>query len=131
VAAGSRSAEAASAFSDQFGEITAHPSYEALLCDDQVDAIYIATPHPFHAEWAIRAAEAGKHILCEKPFALNHGQAMAMVEAAREHGVFLMEALMYRFHPQTARVIELVRGGAIGTVGLVEATFSFDKQPQV
>ena len=71
-----------------------------------------------HAEWAIRAAEAGKHILCEKPLTLNHAEAMAVVEAARAHDVFLMEAFMYRCHPQTARLVELIRDGAIGDVRL-------------
>jgi len=90
-----------------------------------VQAVYISVPHPFHAEWCIKAARAGKHILCEKPLTLNHAEAMAVAEAARENGVFLMEAFMYRCHPQTARLVELIRSGAIGRVGVVQATFSF------
>jgi hypothetical protein len=77
-----------------------------VLADNEVQAVYIATPHPWHAEWSIKAAEAGKHILCEKPIALNHAQAMTGVEAAARHDVFLMEAYMYRCHPQTAKLVE-------------------------
>ena len=102
VAVGSRSKDTAEAFGSQFGVARRHGSYEALLADPEVQAVYIATPHPMHAEWAIKAAEAGKHILCEKPLALNYPEAMAVIEAARRHDVFLMEAFMYRCHPQTA-----------------------------
>lgn len=90
-----------------------------------MNAVYISTPHPQHAEWAIAAAEAGKHILCEKPLTLNHAEAMAVVEAARRNGVFLMEAFMYRCHPRTARIAELIREGVVGRVRLIRATFSF------
>ena len=100
-------------------------SYEALLADKDVQAVYIATPHPMHAEWAIKAAEAGKHILCEKPIGMNHAEAMAIIEAARRHDVFLMEAFMYRCHPQTAKLVELLRQKAIGEVRVIQATFSF------
>lgn len=102
-----------------------HASYEALLADPEVEAVYIATPHPSHAEWAIRAAQAGKHILCEKPFTMNAREAERVIEAARSAGVFLMEAFMYRCHPQTVRLLDLIRSGTIGTVRLVSATFSF------
>src|SRR6185295_19105405 len=98
---GSRTQEAADRFGTEFKVERRHASYDALLADDQVEAVYIAPPHPMHAEWAIKAAEAGKHILCEKPLAMNHAEAMAVIEAAREHDVFLMEAFMYRCHPQT------------------------------
>jgi predicted dehydrogenase/aryl-alcohol dehydrogenase-like predicted oxidoreductase len=123
-AIGSRSAEKAAAFAAEHGG-TAHGSYEALLADPAVQAIYIATPHPDHAAWVIRAAEAGKHVLCEKPLALNHPEAMVAVESCRGHGVLLMEGFMYRFHPQTAKILEMVRSGALGTIGLVQATFGF------
>ena len=125
VAVGSRSKEKAEAFGAQFGVARRHAAYEELLADPQVQAVYIATPHPMHAEWTIKAAEAGKHILCEKPLALNHPEAMAAVEAARSHDVFLMEAFMYRCHPQTARLVELIRSKAIGEVCIIHATFSF------
>ena len=125
VAVASRTQAAADAFADQFNIPKRHASYEALLADPDVEAVYISTPHPMHAEWAIKAAEAGKHILCEKPLALNYPQAQAVVEAAREHDVFLMEAFMYRCHPQTARLVELIRQRVIGDIGVIHATFSF------
>ena len=125
VAVGSRSKDTAEAFGSQFGIACRHGSYEEFLADPRVQAVYIATPHPMHAEWTIKAAEAGKHILCEKPLALNYPEAMASVEAARRNDVFLMEAFMYRCHPQTARLVELIRSKAIGEVCLVQATFSF------
>lgn len=124
-AVASRSDQKAREFAEEFGIETHYGSYEQLLDDATLDAVYIAVPHPFHAEWAIKAARASKHILCEKPLALNYPQAMAVVEAAREAGVFLMEAFMYRCHPQTARLVELVREGAIGEVRVIDAVFSF------
>src|SRR5580765_1443630 len=113
VAVASRSREKAETFAREHGVAKAHGSYEALLEDDEVDAIYIATPHPLHAQWAIRCAQAKKHVLVEKPIGMNHAQAMAVVEAARVNNVFLMEAFMYRCHPQTRKLVELIRGGAI------------------
>ena len=127
VAVGSRSQESAMRFGREFGlpPAACHAAYEALLADPEVQAVYISTPHPGHAEWVIRCAEAGKHILCEKPLTINHGEAVAVVEAARRHDVFLMEAFMYRCHPQTERLVQLIREGAIGKVRMVQATFSF------
>ena len=125
VAVGSRSQQKAKEFSREFNVPRAYGSYEALLTDDDVQVVYIATPHATHAEWAIRAAQAGKHILCEKPLALNHGEAMTVVEAAIRHDVFLMEGFMYRCHPQTAKLVELLHNGAIGEVRMMRATFSF------
>lgn len=124
-AVGSRTAEAAQKFAAAHSIVRAHGSYEALLADPGIDAVYVATPHPQHAEWVIKAVEAGKHVLCEKPLGLSHAEAMVMVEAAREHGVVLMEAFMYRCHPQTAKIAELIRSGALGTIGLVQAAFGF------
>jgi len=124
VAIGSRSDDAAAAFAKDF-PATCHGSYEALLADPRVQAVYVSTPHPAHAQWAIRAAEAGKHVLCEKPLAMNQREAKSMVDAARRHGVFLMEAFMYRCHPQTARLVELIREQTIGEIKLIRATFSF------
>lgn len=124
-AVASRSPERATAFAAAHGVPRVHDSYAALLADPGVDAVYIATPHPEHARWTVAACEAGKHVLCEKPFALNAWEAEAMIQAAREHRVFLMEAFMYRCHPQTARVVELVRGGAIGEVKVIRAAFGF------
>ncbi len=125
VAVASRSLDKGQQFAAPFGIDCAHGNYESLLADDEVDAVYIATPHPMHASWAIRAAEAGKHVLCEKPLALNAAQASAMIEAAREHGVFLMEAFMYRCNPQTLKLIELLKERVIGDVKVIQASFGF------
>jgi len=126
-AVASRTEASARALAEQFGgSARVHATCEELLEDPEVDAVYIATPHPKHAFWAIRAAEAGKAILCEKPIGINGAQAMAIVEAARVHGVFLMEAFMYRTTPQTEKVVELIREGAIGEVQVIEASFSFN-----
>ena len=125
IAVGSRDHSSAKSFAEKFNPITAHGSYEALLADPDVQAVYISTPHPFHAEWCIKAARAKKHILCEKPLTLNYPEAMVVAEAARENKVFLMEAFMYRCHPQTAKLVDLIRSGEIGDVGVIQATFSF------
>jgi predicted dehydrogenase len=124
-AVGSRAQASADRFAREFSVPRAHGTYEALLEDREVQAVYVATPHPLHAGWALRAAQAGRHILCEKPLTLNHPGALAVVGAARAHGVLLMEAFMYRCHPQTAKVVEFVANGALGRVGLVQATFSY------
>jgi predicted dehydrogenase len=124
VAVGSRNSVTASSFAQDFGGVRAHGSYEALLADPGVNVVYVATPHPLHSAWAIRSAEAGKHILCEKPLALNRAEAERMIAAAQRHRVFLMEAFMYRCHPQTAALVALIRDGAIGELRLIRATFS-------
>jgi predicted dehydrogenase/aryl-alcohol dehydrogenase-like predicted oxidoreductase len=128
VGVASRSQESADAFGAQFDVPKCFSSYEKLLDDPEIEAVYIATPHPLHAEWTIRAADAKKHILCEKPLTLNYPDAMRVVEAARRNGVQLMEAFMYRCHPQTARVVELIQSGVLGEVRQIEATFAFDGQ---
>ncbi|PTY01914.1 oxidoreductase [Verrucomicrobia bacterium LW23] len=131
VAVASRDAERAQKFVDDVAAlfpgqtITPYASYEAILADPQVQAVYIATPHTDHVRWAIAAAEAGKHILVEKPIATDAFKAGAAVEAARQHGVFLMEAFMYRAHPQMAKVREVIESGRIGSVTSIQATFSF------
>jgi predicted dehydrogenase/aryl-alcohol dehydrogenase-like predicted oxidoreductase len=125
LAVGSRSKELAEKFRESFKVPRAYSSYDELLEDDEVQAVYISTPHPFHAEWAIRAAEAGKHILCEKPIGINFPEAMAIVEAAQRNDVFLMEAFMYRCHPQIKKLLELIRDKVIGEIRMIQATFSF------
>ncbi|MDD4890513.1 MAG: aldo/keto reductase [Phycisphaerae bacterium] len=125
LAVGSRTQEKADAFANEHNIPRRYVGYDKLLADPDVQAVYIATPHPLHAEWAIRAAEAGKHILCEKPIGINHGQAMAIVEAAAANDVFLMEAYMYRCSPQTAKLVELVRSRIVGDVRVIRATFAF------
>ncbi|WP_329479653.1 aldo/keto reductase [Kribbella sp. NBC_01484] len=125
VAVGSRSIDSANAFADKYDITNRHGSYDDLLADPDVDAVYVATPHPMHPEWAIKAAEAGKHVLCEKPLAINKAWAEAMIEAAVRNDVFLMEAYMYRCLPQTKLVAQLVRDGELGTVHQIQATFAF------
>ncbi len=127
VAVGSRRRETAERFGAEFGLAAhgCHASYEALLADEQVQAVYISNPHPGHAEWAVKCAEAGKHILCEKPLAMTAAEAGEIVAAARRHGVFLMEAFMYRCHPQTLALTKLIRDGAIGSGKPIQAAFSF------
>jgi len=126
VAVASRTPEAAASFSAEFAGIRAHGSYEALLSDPEVEVVYIATPHPGHAHWSILAARAKKHILCEKPLGMNHAEVSAIVRAARENDVFLMEAFMYRCHPQTQEVARLIRTGALGRVRGIQASFGID-----
>ncbi|MEO8685428.1 MAG: aldo/keto reductase [Devosia sp.] len=99
--------------------------YDALLADPNIDAVYIAVPHTGHAEWAIKAAEAGKHVLVEKPLALSAFEADAVFHAHRKAGTFAGEAFMYRLHPQTAKIIELVKSGAIGEVRMIQSSFGF------
>lgn len=104
----------------------AHGSYEALLADPDIEAIYIPLPNSQHAEWSIRAAQAGKHVLCEKPLAATAAEARRIADACRASGVLLLEAFMYRFHPQTRWVQEQVAAGLIGPVRLVRSNFAFD-----
>lgn len=125
VAVGSRTAEAAQAFGTRFGAARAHPSYEALANDPEVDAIYVATPHTLHKDNTLLCLAAGKPVLCEKPFAINAGEAAEMIAAARERGLFLMEAMWTRFLPHMVELRELLRAGAIGEVRLLKADFGF------
>lgn len=125
VAVASRSEEKAQDFADKQGIPRAYGSYEALLAAEDIDAVYIPLPNSLHREWTIKAAEAGKHILCEKPLALNAAECEEMAAAAEQHGVVLMEAFMYRLHPQTEKVLELIQGGVIGDLRLIYAVFTF------
>lgn len=125
VAVASRTQESVDKFAAQYNIPRVYSSYTALLDDPDVDIVYISTPHHLHARWSIAAAEAEKHILCEKPLALNFAEASSIVEAARRNDVFLMEAFMYRCHPQTARLVKLLREQIIGDVRVIQATFSF------
>ena len=124
-AVASRELYKAESFACSFGALTAYGSYQSLLDDDKVDAVYICTPHPVHAEWIVKAARAGKHVLCEKPLALNYAEAMAAVQAAHDNHVFLMEAYMYRCNPQTKTIIDIVSKGTLGKVRSIEASHSF------
>jgi len=100
--------------------------YDALLRDPEIDAVYIATPHTGHAEWAIKTIRAGKHVLVEKPIALSAYDADAIFHEARKVGVFAGEAFMYRLHPQTAKLIELIKSGVIGDIRIVRSSFGFN-----
>ncbi len=113
------------ALATDFALPRSYARYEDLLADKNVDAVYISVIHPHHARWAIAAARAKKHILVEKPIAMSSSEAEAMVEAARQNDVFLMEAFMYRCHPQMSRLAELIRSGAIGEVLVIRSTLSF------
>ncbi len=126
IAVASRTMESAQRFAAEHHVPKAYGNYQALLDDPEIEAVYIATPHPMHAEWAIKAAHAGKHILCEKPLTVNEAEARQVIDAARQNDVFLMEAFMYRCHPQTHKLIELIRNGVIGEVRVIQATFSFN-----
>lgn len=121
----SRSQQKAEEFGEKFNVPNRYGSYEQMLEDEKIQAVYISTPHPMHPEWTIKCAEAGKHILCEKPIALNRAGAMAAIESARRNDVFLMEAFMYRCSPQTKKLVELLKDKTIGDVKLIQATFSF------
>jgi xylose dehydrogenase (NAD/NADP) len=125
VAVASRDQAVADSYASQWEIPRAFGSYEAMLESGDVDAIYNPLPNHLHAEWTIRALERGKHVLCEKPFALSLTDVDRMAEAARRSGRVLAEAFMYRHHPQTKQVGEWVRGGRLGEVTLVRGIFSF------
>lgn len=130
VAVASRDADRAETFAAEHGIPQAYGSYEALLERDDIDAVYIPLPNSMHREWTIRAARAGKHVLCEKPLALDAAECDEMAAAADDAGVKLMEAFMYRFHPRTERVLEMLREGRIGRVGAVRSAFTFRLRSQ-
>lgn len=125
VAIASRDADKAKQIAQSLNLPRAFDSYEAMLDSPDIDAVYIPLPNSLHHAWTIRAAEARKHILCEKPFALNTAQVDEMIAAAKQHRVQLMEAFMYRFHPQFARVKELIAHGTIGDVRVIRSAFCY------
>ena len=125
VAVASRDRERAEAYARENQIERAYASYEALLADPEVEAVYISLPNSLHVEWSIRALQAGKHVLCEKPLSRRPAEVEEAFDAAEQAGLVLMEAFMYRHNPQTARLQELVDMGAIGTLQLVRAAFSF------
>ena len=120
-----RDGDKAAAFAKEFGVNRSYSSFEDLLADPEIDAVYISTPHTLHAKWTIKAANAGKHVLCEKPIAVNHGSAMAVAEAARRNGVVILEGYMYRFHPQIDTLVDLLSTGVVGAIQHIDASFSF------
>ena len=121
----SRDGARAAATAAQLGIPRHHGSYQDLVDDPEVEAIYIPLPNHLHGVWTLQAAAAGKHVLCEKPFAMTSAEAQQMVDACETAGVALMEAFMYRFHPLWVRAVELVRGGAIGELDAIQAFFSY------
>lgn len=120
-----RNQDRARTFAERHGATVTHPTLEALLDDPSVDVVYIALPNGLHAEWTIRALDAGKHVLCEKPFALTVAEIDAIAAAAARNDRIAVEAFMYLHHPQTLRALEIVRSGALGTVQLISGVFSF------
>ncbi|MCA9836288.1 MAG: Gfo/Idh/MocA family oxidoreductase [Trueperaceae bacterium] len=129
-AVGSRSQAKADAFADVYQIPQRYDSYEALVADPKLDAIYVATPHTFHKEHSILAMSQGKAVLCEKPFALNAAEAAEMIAFSRNHKVFLMEAMWSRFLPHMQKVKELINEGAIGELRMLQADFGF-RMPEV
>jgi len=125
VAVGSRSAERAAAFGEQFGVPRRHGSYEALAADGEVDAVYVATPHSMHMDHSILCLQAGKAVLCEKPFTINAAQAEKVVAVARQAKLLLMEAMWTRFLPYLVKLRELLAEGAVGEVRMVWGDFGF------
>jgi predicted dehydrogenase len=125
VAVGSRDLPRAEAFAEAWAIDRAYGSYEELLADPEVEAVYIPLPNTMHGEWSIKAVEAGKHVLCEKPFSRHTADVERAFDAAEATGMHLSEAFMYRHHPQTARLAELVADGAIGELRVIRTVFSY------
>ncbi|MBU9712750.1 Gfo/Idh/MocA family protein [Evansella tamaricis] len=128
IAVASRS-EKGAAFAKEFNIPKVYTSYEEMLADGEIDAVYISLPNDMHKEWTIKAAEHGKHVLCEKPAAVTAADAKDMIDACEKHNVKFLEAFMYQFHPQHQRVKDLIRSGEIGDVNLMKASFSFYLDP--
>jgi len=125
LAVASRSISNAESYAREWNIPRAHGSYEALLADPEIDVIYNSLPNHLHAEWTIKALHAGKHVLCEKPFALTLAEVDAMTQAARETGKVLAEGFMYRHHAQTLKVKEIVDSGILGKLQLIKGAFTF------
>lgn len=126
VAIASRDLERAKIFARQLGLSRAYGAYEALLADPEIDAVYIPLPNHLHVPWAIRALAAGKHVLCEKPIGLSAAEAESLAEAARRYpNLKVMEAFMYRHHPQWQKALALVRAGQIGELRAIQSVFSY------
>lgn len=126
VAIASRNIEKAKEAAEKEGIPTFYGSYEELLADKNIDAVYIPLPNHIHMEWTVKAAEAGKHVLCEKPLAMNAEEASIMVDACNKAGVYLAEAFMYRHHPRYDRIKEIIRSGEIGELRGIHAVFTFN-----
>jgi predicted dehydrogenase len=125
-AVASRSPERAEAFAREHGLERWHDSYDALLADPEIDAVYVPLPNALHVEWSVRALRAGKHVLCEKPMSRRPAEVERAFDVAEQEGLVLAEAFMWRHHPQLERARELIDGGAIGRLRLIRASFSFN-----
>jgi predicted dehydrogenase len=126
VAVASRTFDRAEAYAREHGIERAHGSYEALLEDDAVEAVYVSLPNSLHVEWTLRALEAGKHVLCEKPFSRDSQAVERVFDRAEERGLVVSEGFMWRHHPQTAKLVELAAEDVIGRLRIVRAAFGFD-----
>ncbi len=122
----SRGIDKSTAVAAEFGVEKAYGNYEELLADAEIDAVYIPLPNHLHREWVLRAAEAGKHVLCEKPIALSSREAGEMVEACNKAGVHLAEAYMYRHHPRIAELRDIITAGEIGELRSIRGTFTYN-----
>ena len=122
----SRSQASANAYAKEWKIERAHGSYEALLADPEIDVIYNSLPNHLHAKWTIKAVEAGKHVLCEKPLALTVDEVDAIAAAAQKHRRVVTEAFMYRHHPQTLKVQEMVKSGSLGALKLLRGSFTYE-----
>ena len=129
VAVASRDGGRADAYAAEKGIPRAHGSYEALLADEDVEAVYVPLPNSMHLPWAVKALEAGKHVLCEKPLSRRAADVEAAFDAAERAGRILMEAFMWRYHPATETVVSLVGEGAVGELRVVRAAFGFTLDP--
>jgi len=129
VAVASRDASKAQAYAEHKGIATAHGSYEALLADPDVDVVYISLPNALHCEWTIKATQAGKHVLIEKPAAVTLEELDRMIDAAKVAGVTVFEAFMYLHHPQTRTAVDMVRSGRLGRIQTVSSWFHFFLPP--
>jgi predicted dehydrogenase len=125
VAIASRTREAAERFAREYGIERALTSYEALLADADVEVVYIPLPNSMHIDWSVRALEAGKHVLCEKPLSRRASEVEGAFDVAEREGRLLVEAFMYRHHPQTECLVRMIREGAVGQVRMIRAAFSF------
>jgi len=130
IAIGSRDEARSRRYAQEWGIPKAHGSYEALLADPEIDIIYNSLPNSLHAEWTIKALQAGKHVLCEKPMTITLEEIDAVADAAQKAGKIVMEAFMYRHHPQTLQLKELVNAGMLGNLRLVHGAFSFNMLAQ-
>jgi predicted dehydrogenase len=127
-AVGSRNQLTANKFAIQYATPKMYSSYDSLLADPDVQAVYIALPHSMHSEWTIKAAKAKKHILCEKPLTINYKEGLSVVQAVTDNKVFLMEAFVFTTHPQTEKLRTLIKSNIIGSIKVINATFSFKSE---